>query len=557
MDDAPQVQPPGKIGAFVGKVAGAPRRLLKLSLPTKAALVVALVLTTVVFTAWLLFLVDPESVPWRHSMTLGRVVLVFLLLIALPIVVYKVLQLWLEGESSRFPEIDFAWKAGLEALGDHGLSLDSTPLFLVLGSSGDRQEQALLDASLIPFKVRSVPAGPAPLHWYANADGIYLFCTDACWLSALATKEDQRQAGAFAPGLANPEAPASAGAPAPQNPDIPPTSTQPPGGVRGTMMFEGIGPMLQTGDSAAAATPEPPPESPGAQRGTMMLQAPISMGAAEPQQSSARHRETSRHILEPHESAEQLERLQYVCQLIKQARQPLCSINGLMTLLPFSMLQAGQAETDELERATRADLKTVTQSLDLRFPITSLVVGLEKESGFRELVRRVGRERAASQRFGKGFDLRAVASSAELTALGEHVCGAFEDWVYTLFREDAALTRPGNTRLYGLLCKVRCNLKPRLAQVLSGGFGYDPQRDSGDPLLFSGCYFAATGITEDRRAFVKSVFDKLITEQEEVEWTSGAISTDRRLHWAAYLGITLASVLGLGVFGMLAKKILD
>jgi hypothetical protein len=181
---------------------------------------------------------------------------------------------------------------------------------------------------------------------------------------------------------------------------------------------------------------------------------------------------------------------------------------------------------------------------------------MEREPGFLELVRRVGRERAASQRFGRGFDVRSVASPDELANLNEHVCGAFEDWVYTLFREKGALSRPGNTRLYALLCKVRCTLKRRLAEVLSAGFGIGPTQSRNDsPLMFSGCYFAATGETEDRQAFVHGVFEKLLNEQENLEWTRKALENDQRYLWATYLAIMIDVGLVATLGGMILYRV--
>ena len=60
-------------------------------------------------------------------------------------------------------------------------------------------------------------------------------------------------------------------------------------------------------------------------------------------------------------------------------------------------------------------------------------------------------------------------------------------------------------------------------RILCGGFGHDPERASrGEPVAFSGCYFAATGRSADRRAFLEGVFDKLNEEQDSVEWTKEA-----------------------------------
>jgi type VI protein secretion system component VasK len=260
-------------------------------------------------------------------------------------------------------------------------------------------------------------------------------------------------------------------------------------------------------------------------------------------------------LLSPQESAEQLERLQHVCHLLRRARQPLCAVNGVLALIPQATVQGTPREVDELQRAVRSDLRTISRSLELHCPVTALVVGMEQEPGFRELVRRVGRERAAVQRFGQRYDVRSIATPEEMNALCAHVCGAFEDWVYTLFREQGALSRPGNTQLYGLLCKVRLAVKNRLAQVLAGGFGHDPQSGGDDDsILFSGCYFAAIGESEDRQAFTKGVFNKLIEEQEQVEWTPRALRNNRRYLALAWLGLALDAVLVVALGAMIVWR---
>ena len=186
-------------------------------------------------------------------------------------------------------------------------------------------------------------------------------------------------------------------------------------------------------------------------------------------------------------------------------------------------MQAGPREAVEVRRAVKADLVAVQNQLKVRFPVTALTVGLEEDSGFEELVRRVGPERAKSQRFGHRFDVRATATPAQLKVLCTRISGVFEDWVYAIFRERGSLARAGNSHLFGLLCKVRTQLQERLVRLLCGGFGHDPEQlAGGEPIAFSGCYFAATGRTEDRRAFVEAIFDKLSEEQDHVEWTKEA-----------------------------------
>ena len=86
----------------------------------------------------------------------------------------RVVELW---------SIDYAWNAGVTALKRNGISMKSTPVFLILGSPSPELELTTMDACGQEFAVRGVPEGPAPLHWYANADGIYLVCSEVGWLN--------------------------------------------------------------------------------------------------------------------------------------------------------------------------------------------------------------------------------------------------------------------------------------------------------------------------------------------------------------------------------------
>jgi hypothetical protein len=233
-------------------------------------------------------------------------------------------------------------------------------------------------------------------------------------------------------------------------------------------------------------------------------------------------------------------------------RQPVCPLNGVLVLLPFDLLQASRADIEEVERALAGDLTTAKRELQLRCPVTALVVAMEQERGFCELIRRIGRDHAARQRFGQRFDLRRQASVEELRRFSSYACGVFEDWVYTLFRDDKVLSHPGNPALYNLLCKVRRSFQARLSDVLSKGFGFDPLVDH-EPLLFSGCYFAATGSQPERQAFVSGVLSKLREEQEELEWTDAAWQANSRRGWIALIGWIAAGLMA--VLAVLASVV--
>ncbi len=155
------------------------------SLPARAAIVFWLFLVVLVIVAWVLFSLNPFHVPWRHAMTWTRVALILALTVVTPLMLYWVLRLWLITYQSRFPEIDRAWEAGVQALRRNGISLRATPVFLILGSPSPELEQSLMESSGREFAVRGVPEGPAPLHWYASADCVYLVCSEVGWLSRL------------------------------------------------------------------------------------------------------------------------------------------------------------------------------------------------------------------------------------------------------------------------------------------------------------------------------------------------------------------------------------
>ena len=187
MSDAEAAPPPkpARRGAFRAPFRG-------LSLPGRAALALFFFLLILVLVAWTLFFLNPIHVPWRHAMSWSRMATVLALVVVTPLTLYGALRYWLIRYQSRFPDVDRAWEAGIQALRRNGISLRSTPVFIILGSPSPELEQSLLDASGREFLVRGVPEGPAPLHWYARDDGIYLVCSEVGWISRVNRVVQQR-----------------------------------------------------------------------------------------------------------------------------------------------------------------------------------------------------------------------------------------------------------------------------------------------------------------------------------------------------------------------------
>jgi len=94
-----------------------------------------------------------------------------------------------------------------------------------------------------------------------------------------------------------------------------------------------------------------------------------------------------------------------------------------------------------------------------------------------------------------------------------------------------------------------------LRELLLNAFGYDEkQSDLGEPVAFSGCYFSATGETDDQQAFVKGVFDKLTEEQEQIEWTTGAVRANQRYQRIATLNFALVGLLVIALVVKVASQ---
>ena len=521
-----------------GKMFSTGQRMFGVSLPARVAVLVGFFLFLCVVISAIAFSVWPEASFFAPLKQFWHLTIVLTLVIVIPFVVYHVLRLWLEGDASPFEDIKRAWVEGIGELERQGLDISNIPLFLILGSDGEQREKALFEAAGISLNVREFPQGPRPLHWYANPDGIFLVCSDAGCLSRLAHvakhATDDAQAGFAAP------------------PPIPSGRT----GIRGTILA-GSG-ENQPPDSQALQpeSVEPSATGYGDIRGTMELGggSVVARGGMDSVEEGPAQKKAV--VLPPAEGNVQERRLEYVCQLVRHARRPVCPVNGVLTLLPFGLISRGPREGVELQKALQRDLNTARHSLKVRCPVTAAVIGMEEESGFQELVRRVGRDRAARQRFGKGFSLSNPPIPERVEALAAHACGSFEAFVYALFREKGSLSKPGNTRLYSLLCKIRRDVQTRLGNILVAGFSADSEQDpNAEPFFFGGCYFAAVGENEDRQAFVRSVLVGKMSDQEaELEWARSALVEDQRYRRLAHVVIGL-DVLLFGALGWMVVKV--
>lgn len=431
--------------------------------------------------------------------------------IVIPVIVYWLVRIWMAPAESRFPDIDRVWHQALGECQRNGVDLLNIPLFVVLGNPDHVRANHLVRASQLAFSVNVPDGGTPPISVFANPDSLFLFLDGCNCLSLLAAGTTASPAPA-AVTPADPGAPSTplatldpfkarpAGGPAPDS------EAGPRGGHTGTMVMPegaGMGDYLDRLRSGAATN----------------IAVPVSAAVT----------------LSSQDAYEREMRLRHVLRLVRKARQTLCPINGVLTLMPFERIETSG---EQMQVAAQKDLQVLREETGVRCPNTVVVTEMEKEDGFQELIKRVGQERCVENRFGKGCEVWTAPEQGRLAAVAAHASGAFEDWVYMLFQEPDALKHRGNARLFRLLGRVRGRFGENLRNVLARGFGYDPQTEgwlAPEQFLFGGCYFAAAGGRPGQQAFVKGVFQKMLQQEGELEWAPAARRSDRNYLFVANL----------------------
>jgi hypothetical protein len=451
-----------------------------------------------------------------------------LLAIFTPIVVYYAVRFWTQEAGERFPDIENAWKQGLGELRRRGFELERTPLYVVLGSESSLKDQYLLTAAELSLEVSHFPRERGtPLRWYASEDAIFVVLTHVGCLTDLArsaaTLITQERVQVPVQGPSNR---VSAGVTCWPTEDesfiaADDSSIRPPvgkGGGGGNVV--GYAATLNLDDSVAVFAP-----------GT----GDKSSGRKQPPKLAAPSRESI-----------DLERrrLAFLCRLIRGSRYPICPINGVLMLLPLNLILADERDGALTQNAVQTDAAVMMKQFQMRFPLVVLSTGWDEDLGFQEFVRRMGTDKAHNFRFGSRFGVGDPPLKDQLGAMCVLACRAFEDWIYKLFREPNALSKPGNRALYGLLCKVRRYLHPRLDRIVAEGLGCDEPEEQDQLPLIAGCYFAAAGSHEDTRAFVVKSFQRLYQDTvEDLEWLPAAERANSFCYLLAYISLALAGLL--------------
>ena len=130
---------------------------------------------------------------------------------------------------------------------------------------------------------------------------------------------------------------------------------------------------------------------------------------------------------------------------------------------------------------------------------------------------------------------------------------------YKLFRQTDGLMKPGNPKLYSLICKVRTEFRERLESILVGAYSHGTSPADAlksEPLLFAGCYFASSGERPDLQAFVGGIATLLEDNQDQLQWTSEALRSEGFYQTLAHVGFAVDGALLIAIIGYVVRLII-
>lgn len=520
-----------------------------------AVLNYALALETVVRSPW----------PALRSLWLPLLFLLVYVLAWLGWWLYKLLTT--PPDESPYPDIDGAWYEALTALDQANISLDRTPLFVVLGRTA-APESCLTNSSGMAFTVPQAPRSKdAPLHVSASEEGIFLTIPGISLLSHQATlfaeqaEEEARRRRLLArqayqefgsehdpatpwPGTLAPAPASQAGsfvggtAPTADHEDevvADDLLTAPDDDAR-TRAAQGLDALEQT----VAALDEP------AASGSKATALSAAVTAAPRRQTAVSSEPAPPKLLKELDQIEAITaRLQHLCRLIQAARRPYCPINGVICLIPLAAT-SGDAQANQTAVLLQRDLDAMREVFQIKAPLYTLVCDLEQAPGCRDLLERFPQEQR-HRRLGALLPNLALCDRPQAPAVAAKalawICRSLiPALVYRLIRVgtngNAAREQQGNVRLFHFLDDMR-QREPRLLRILTRGI-LASERDTWQ---LQGCFLAATGADAAReQGFIEGVFPQLLETQDQLAWTEEALAEDagcRRWTTIGYIGLVI------------------
>lgn len=502
------------------------KRFAELPLPWLVAWTTLLVLIGLVAADVVTYVFGGENLRKDYGISLP----IFLVLIpVITILSFVLTHLLMQKEVSRYPDIDMQWNEGLQQLAQQGIDVSDTPIVLVLGAEDGKMVGQLAECIAGTFPVNTSATAGQGLAFLANPNVIYVFANGCNRLSKLSLNR-QAVPATVSSDRGNPKR-GSRVATATLDND--------------SSMDERAGNDI--GDLAGEPIEARRVPKFGGSKNLETLDEDPATEAVAPQVSLVAGVESK---LNAEEQALCSDRLQYLVSLVCKTRYPVCSANGLLVLLPYELVEMSASAT---QLALQEDMRILQENLRVRVPAIALVTEMDKHDGFVEMIDRLGLDKVRFARFGKGCETLGEASKTRLQAVVTHAVASFEKRIYELFSRAETMRKKTNGKLYAFIARLRQKFENNLAVIISEGFGQnEPGKDpANEPMFFSGCYFAATGDTPEKQAFVAAVFEKLIENDAGLlEWNSTALKEEQSYHQVANFVMTIGGTALLALLGL-------
>jgi type VI secretion system protein ImpL len=221
-------------------------------------------------------------------------------------------------------------------------------------------------------------------------------------------------------------------------------------------------------------------------------------------------------------------RLGSVCRSLRELRPDAPPVRGVTITVPMSWIDRPEATANA--SAARDDLRAVRRSLGLRCPVFLLFTAMEQLPGFTEFIARMaatGSPQVLGQRVGFSVPSSEAFSGDLARQAMIWMSGWFHEWILNLLAADP-LNAAGNEQLITLdyeFLRRRKGFCAVMESVLATHRG-------GEPVLFRGCYFVATGQGRDERAFAAGLLrgarGRILADHVATTWSEQARHDDRR-----------------------------
>lgn len=520
--------PFARIWSFMRRVIPGLKRLPTLKPEVLAALLSFVFLLTILIVHVILSLWwDPIDKPYRNTF-----LTLILINVALPIVIYFGVRIFLAPPKSAFPDIDLAFEAGLDALAKNGISLKQTPVYLVIGLADPKGIRRMMSVSKRTFDFSHVTSDGQALHWYGSAENTYLSLTGVGNVCQLTKDLDKY--------LGDPSSPEMSG----EGDDY-----------KGTIDVRALGKKNQGQMLSSDQDSEPAPVATSdgytatIKAGEIGQPAPrLSPQASDPAPTKRPNRQLSNR----EKLALQKRRLSHLCALLKRHRDPVCAHNGIVVALANQLISEFP---NELARQIKSDLKTICQKTGVISTVAAVITGFESDRGCREFVARLKETKGEgflSRRFGESYRSWECPSAEHLKEISQGSVENFDQYIYSIFTQHDALSSrhvDGNREMVRFLCWIYARFFEGLESTLSTGFVSDDQPGEDIP-RFAGCYFMGIGDAAEHQFFHEGVFDRVDENQGELEWTSRVLRREESLNVMSQL-IFLVGLIAIVAFAVL------